>query len=137
MTPKKLRGVRDRQIARAMRDDQWRFMERIAEHGTLWFCNWNKRRLEEQQDELRTSFVGGRNIGAWLTTHADWFVVGEWNNGRYAMPVQLTDAGRSALANRAPYDMEPIEGGMVEPGWVAIPTARGRIVRSRRPIEIP
>ena len=121
MKPKKLRSKRDRQMARSLRDDQWRFMERISAHGTLWFCPWNKRRLDERPDELRTSLISGMHIGAWLGSHPDWFIVGEWNTDRDAMPVQLTEAGNDALANRNPYDMEPIEGGMVEPGWVAVP----------------
>jgi hypothetical protein len=124
MKPKKLTNASARRTARVMRDDQWRFMEMVADHGTLWFCNWNKSGRDEAADELRTSLIGGMNIGAWIDAHPDWFVVGEWSDARYAMPVQLTDAGRAALADRAPYDMEPIMGGMVEPGWTAIPSAQ-------------
>ena len=51
---------------------------------------------------------------------------------RSARPVQLTDAGKVALADRAPYDMEPYEGGMIEPGWTAIPTPK-EVDRDRHP----
>lgn len=106
-------------------------MERVAEHGTLWFCNWNKDRRDEGPDELRTSLIGGMSIGAWMDKHPDWFVAGEWSEDRRAFPVRLTDAGRAALADRSPWDMEPVTGGMVEPGWIAVP-ARPR-AEGRRP----
>ena len=124
MKPKKLTSKRGRAMARAVRDAQWAFMERIAAAGTLWFCNWNKHRMPEAPDELRCSLISGSEIGSWTEAHKDWFVFGEWNETRYAFPVQLTDAGRAALADRARYDMEPVEGGLVEPGWVAVPAAR-------------
>ncbi len=96
-------------------------MERIAEHGTLWFCVWNKRGLPEQADEWRSCLVSGMELQDWMQTHATWFVCGEWSDDRYAAPVQLTDAGREALKHRDAYDMESVNGGLVEPGWQAIP----------------
>jgi hypothetical protein len=96
-------------------------MSRIVDHGTLWFCVWNKRRLDEKPDEWRDCLIGGMEILEWMNRHPDWFVYGEWNDDRYAFPVQLTDAGRAALHERQKYDMEPVFGGLVEPGWQAIP----------------
>ncbi len=54
----------------------------------------------------------------------DWWVIGDWSDQRYAAPVSLTDAGRAALANREQYDLEPVTGGLVEPGWQATPAPR-------------
>ncbi len=122
--PKRLRSASARREARVDRDQQWRFTERVAERGTLWFCNWNKLRMPEATDELRVDLMTGMTIIDWMSRHADWFVVGEWDQDRYAMPIQLTDAGRSALADRAPHDMEPVRGGLVEPGWIAVPAPR-------------
>ena len=58
-----------------------------------------------------------------MGAHPDWFVVGAWDDARYAQPVHLTEAGRLALTQRARYDLEPVRGGLVEPGWEAIPRA--------------
>ena len=112
-------------MARAIRDGQWRFMERIAEHGTLWFTPWNKSRREEAADELREGLIGGMELLDWVERHKDWFESGEWSSERDARPYRLTDAGRAALADRATYDMEPVYGGLVEPGWRAIPSPPG------------
>ena len=96
-------------------------MSRILDHGTLWFCVWNQRRLDEQPDEWRDGLISGMEILEWMNRHPDWFVSGVWNAARYAFPVQLTDAGRAALHERQKYDLEPVFGGLVEPGWQAIP----------------
>jgi hypothetical protein len=121
LKPKRLSTYRWRMTARRMRDSQWLFMERAVARGTLWFCTWNRSRREEKPDEIRCSLIGGDTYSQWIRCHPDWFVVGEWDHAREAFPVQVTDAGRAALADRAPYDHEPIEGGMVDPGWDAIP----------------
>ena len=52
-------------------------------------------------------------------------MIGEWSQERYASPVFITSDGRAALATRALYDLEPVEGGLVEPGWQAIPWLEG------------
>lgn len=101
-------------------------MERVLRVGLLWFCNWNKNKMAEGADEYRVSLFSGCDIVDWTNTHPDWFVFGEWNKERYAFPVQLTDAGRAALANRERWDMEDVQGGMVEPGWVCSPARPSR-----------
>jgi hypothetical protein len=121
--PKRLTSDEHRHQARYIRDRQWRFMERANEHDPLWFCVWNKNRLPEGPDEWRDGLISGMEICEWIRRHKDWFVIGEWDDGRYAFPVQLTEAGRQALTERA-NDMEPVYGGLVEPGWQAIPWPR-------------
>ena len=110
-----------RERARRIRDRQWRFMERVVAVGTLWFCVWNKRELPEGPDEWRDGLMTGLEMMNWIQRHATWFVAGEWDEAGYAWPVQLTEAGHAALADRALYDMEPVEGGLVAPGWTAVP----------------
>lgn len=99
-------------------------MERCATHDPLWVCAWNKNSKPEADDEMRTCLITGIEMLDWLKRHPDWFMVGEWDEARYANPVRITDAGRAALADREKYDMEPVYGGMVEPGWQAIPLPR-------------
>ena len=128
--PKNLDGKKWwRGYARHIRDVQWQLMERMEEHGTLWICPWNKRGLPAGEDEFRDGLLGWMEKGTWFAQHADWFVIGEWDDDRYATPYQLTDAGREALNNRELYDMEPVEGGMVEPGWMATPGEPGTAVQ--------
>ena len=110
--------------ARQLRDRQWHFMARIAAAGTLWYCNWNKRNLPEAVDELRDSLLASVTIADWVERHPNWFVEGPWDDERYAFSFQLTDAGREALAHQDVYDLEPVSGGLVAPGWTAIPLPR-------------
>jgi hypothetical protein len=123
--PKPLTSARDRHMARRMRDSQWAFMERVASSGTVWVCWWNKDRHHDEKaappDLLICGLIDGCELLEWLHSHEAWWIIGEWSDERYAAPVSLTDAGRAALANRDPYDMEPVTGGLVEPGWQATP----------------
>jgi len=120
--PKLVTDTSMRRMARYIRNEQWRLMERIEEHSTLWFCVWNKRRLPELPDEKRCGLIDGLELMEWFSRHhPDWFIQGPWSDERYAFPLQLTDAGRVALTERERYDMEPVYGGLVEPGWQAIP----------------
>lgn len=126
--PKRLTAKCDRENARRERDSQWDFMERVAAlppQQPLWVCWWNKNRHHDYAhiplDLLICGLSGGMVLSEWLNSHKDWWIIGEWSDARYAAPVTLTDAGRAALANRAAYDMEPVTGGLVEPGWEAIP----------------
>jgi hypothetical protein len=134
MVPKLLSDKRDREMARRMRDRQWEFAERVAAQGTVWVCWWNKNGHHGpspsaqyadgsgyRDDMLICGLIDGMELAGWLHSHEDWWIIGEWSDERYAAPVSLTDAGRSALANREAYDLEPVEGGLVEPGWQAIP----------------
>jgi len=96
-------------------------MERVSALGTLWFCVWNKARREELADEHRTCLTSGLEIMAWIDSHPNWWIKGEWSDERYAFPLQLTAAGRAALAEKDKYDMEPVTGGLVEPGFIVTP----------------
>lgn len=127
--PKRLTSVRWRKIAREMRDHQWEISDRVAELGTLWICWWNKNRHHDRAgplpaDLLVCGLIDGMELLNWLNSHKDWWNIGEWSHERYAAPVSLTDAGHAALAEREKYDMEMVTGGMVEPGWAAMPMRR-------------
>jgi hypothetical protein len=102
-------------------------MER-ASGRPLWFCVWNKRGLPEKIDEWRDGLISGMEILGWIKQHRRWFIVGRWSEDRYAVPIILTPEGRRALAERR-CDMEPVEGGLVEPGFLAKPTTPAK----RRP----
>lgn len=120
MPPKKLKGREDRRQARRTRDSQWKFMERAKEHDPLWFCVWNKTGQPELADEWRDGLITGMEMMEWMQRHPTWFKTGRWSDKRYARPIRLTPAGRRALKTRE-FDMEPIYGGLVEPGWQCIP----------------
>jgi len=121
--PKRLTAKFDRDDARRMRNAHWSFMEKIAEFGTVWFCPWDKdRRHRNPAPDVEVDGLIGYGILDWMASHPDWFERGEWNDNRYAAPVRLTPAGVTALENWHTYDMEPVNGGLVEPGWIATPT---------------
>ena len=126
-----------RDVARHIRNAHWRTQERMAEHDPLWCCWWDKagrydtRRgygQEPPADVELFGLIGAMEFGAWMRKHHDWFVCGEWSDERYAEPVRLTEAGRVALAHRELYDMEPVEGGMVAPGWQCVPLPKSEEV---------
>jgi hypothetical protein len=111
----------DREMARRVRDGQWKFMEKVHALGTIWWCIWNKERKPELADEYRNCLLSGMELNEWMSTHPDWWEIGEWSDDRYARPVRLTDVGMAALASRDVYDMEPVTGGLVEPGYIVDP----------------
>ena len=113
-----------RKYARRLRDRQWAFMEKMAAVGTLWYCNWNKSRRDEADDEIRDGLLSSIPLLDWIDNHKDWFIEGEWDEAREAFPFQLTPAGHLALTQRDRYDLEPVRGGLVSPGWEAMPEAR-------------
>ena len=125
MEPKVLTSHEQRRSARHDRDRHWRTLELIAEHNPLYICWWNKDRHHDRDtappDLLICSLITGSSIAGWLRAHLDWVTVGDWDDRRYAAPAWITDAGREALANRHLYDMEPVQGGMIEPGWICTP----------------
>lgn len=106
-----------------MRNRQWEFMARAVEIGTIWVCWWDKeqRHRSPASDVKVCGLIDGMEFLGWLHSHEDWWTIGEWSDARYAAPVSITDAGRAAYGERARYDMEPVTGGLVEPGWSAIP----------------
>lgn len=126
--PRKLLDSPDhRQMARRMRDGQWAFAERVAARGTLWVCWWNKNRHHQppHPDDLEIcGLIDGMELLEWLGSHPSWWAVGPRSEARYAAPVSITAAGRQALQNRSLYDREPVTGGLVEPGWQAVPADR-------------
>jgi hypothetical protein len=129
--PKWLTSDTQRAMARRMRDHQWEVADRVAKLGTLWVCWWNKNRRHDDtkplpDDLLVCGLIDGNELLEWLNAHKDWWVIGGWSDARYAAPLSLTDVGHAALAEREKYDMEPVTGGMVEPGWQAIPGPRIR-----------
>jgi len=121
--PRELTEPSQREMARRMRDSHWAFMEKVQQLGTLWWCTWDKeRRHKPPADDVYVSgLIDAMELSEWISRHEDWWVKGEWSDERYALPVQLTDEGRRALAERHLYDMEPVTGGMVEPGWICVP----------------
>lgn len=125
--PKVLTGDTMREIARAMRDSQWKTADHIAERGTLWICWWNKNRhhMPPYPDDLKVcGLIDGMELLEWFGSHEDWWEIGKWSDKRYAAPVSITEAGRAALAQRHLYDMEPVTGGLVEPGWICTPAEK-------------
>ena len=125
MKPKRLTAKRDREMARRLRNSQWSFMENVNRLGVLWVCWWNKDRHHDEKaappNLLVCGLIDGCELIEWLHSHNNWWTIGEWSDERYAAPVQLTDAGRLALMNRAQYDMEDVTGGLVEPGFIVKP----------------
>ena len=117
-------------MARHMRDRQWEVMERVANLGTLWICWWSKDRHHNDKtapaDLLICGLIDGMQLLDWFNSHEDWWIIGEWSDERYAAPVSLTEAGRLALTERDKYDMELVTGGLVEPGWCAMPARKVR-----------
>jgi hypothetical protein len=127
MKPKRLSDKQSREDARCTRDQQWAFMEKVARLGTLWVCWWNKDRHHPRagapEDLEICGLIDGCELLDWLNSHREWWVIGEWSEERYAAPVQLTEVGRVAFAQREQYDMEPLHGGLVEPGFIVTPAA--------------
>jgi hypothetical protein len=119
--PKQLNSDDDRRVARNVRDSQWEFMERCKAHHPLWWCVWNKERRPELEDEWRSGLLDGMEILDWIESHRTWFRVGKWSDARYARPIRLKPAGLDALEHKEMYDMEPVRGGLVEPGYETIP----------------
>ena len=122
MKPKRLTKKQDRQFARNQRDDQWEFMERVAREGVVWICPWDKYGRHKNGDGVYVfGLLGSNEFFHWLETHKDWWKHGRWSDKRCARSIRITEAGRAALLNRELYDMEPIHGGMVEPGYIVTP----------------
>ena len=122
MKPKKLTDRSSRLFARRQRDSQWKFMERVAREGVVWMCPWDKYSRHKDGDGVYVfGLIGSGEFFHWLSDHKDWWKRGRWSDKRCARPIRITEAGRLALVNRVLYDMEPLFGGMVEPGYVVTP----------------
>ena len=114
---------RSRDRARYTRDRQWRMLERIAEQDPLFICWWDKARRHDEKtapdDLMVCGLIDGTEMVHWLRSHPEWVDVGDWSDELYAAPVYITDSGLAALTTRSTYDLEPVECGLVEPGWRA------------------
>lgn len=122
--PRKLTDHNGRERARLVRDRQWRFMEKAAKFGTVWHIAYTRWR-EPKEDEEHVAYLGHEELYGWFREkHPDWLIVGAFDEQRKGYPVTLSAAGYAALENREQYDMEPVFGGLVEPGWQAIPLER-------------
>lgn len=143
--PKDLTGERWwREVARRIRDEQWKIMETAAANGgEVRICPWDEKkvwtegrgyhRLDPIPGEFRFDLLGFMETFSWFDrAHPDWFTVDEadWDEERQTHLYRLTDAGRAALADRERYDMEPVEGGLVEPGWQTVPLPRAEMERA-------
>lgn len=136
MQPKRLTDRTMRMIARRERDGQWEFMERVAREGIVWMCPWDKYRRHKDGDGVYVfGLIGSNEFYHWLDSHKDWWIRGRWSEKRCARSIRITDAGRRALKSRERYDMEPIFGGMVEPGYVVTPWPRKKTVSDVREIR--
>jgi hypothetical protein len=97
-------------------------MERVAREGIVWTCPWDKYRRHKNGDGVYVfGLLGSNEFLHWLHSHKDWWKTGRWSEKRCAKSIRITDVGLRALANRELYDMEPICGGMVEPGYIVMP----------------
>ena len=108
-------------IARRERDGQWAFMERVAREGVVWMCPWDKYHRHGSDGVYVFGLLGSNEFFHWLGCHKDWWKRGRWSEKRCARSIRISDAGRKALKHREKYDMEPIVGGMVEPGYIVTP----------------
>lgn len=79
-------------------------MERIPDDGVYVF-----------------GLIGSNEFYHWLDSHKNWWKRGRWSEKRCARSIRITADGIKALENRELHDMEPIFGGMVEPGYVVVP----------------
>lgn len=105
--------------------------------GEQWQCAQCKKVMEHVPDDGVYVFglIGSNEFFAWLHTHKDWWKHGRWSEKRCARSIRITEAGRKALKTRHLYDMEPIHGGMVEPGYVVTPWPRNPLVRKVRAVS--
>lgn len=110
---------------------------RFTPEGEQWKCAQCGRVLPKIPDDGVYVFglLGSNEFFHWLDSHKDWWKRGRWSEKRCARSIRITDAGRKALKNRERYDMEPIFGGMVEPGFVVTPWPRKRTVSDVRDIR--
>ena len=129
MKPKRLSDRSSRMAARYGRDAQWEFMKRVAREGIVWMCSWDKYNRHKDGDGVYVfGLLGSEAFFHWLGSHPDWWKRGRWSEKRCARSIRITEAGLTALANREQYDMEPIFGGMVEPGYIVTPWPRKKAV---------
>ena len=142
-SPRVLTDEKSRDMARYIRDRHWEILQMIADHNPLHICWWDKNRRHDKKDRPENlhvcGLIDGMELATWLRSHPDWTQADEWSDEECAHPFYITDAGREALLNRDQFDMEPVIGGMVEPGWQAVPrekeqpeAAAARRFRERR-----
>ena len=120
----RLDGADDRERARRIRDHHWSVLRKAVTFGQVWVDPWNRSRRDEAPDEERFCLISGSEFFMWLEQHPDWTEIGQWDAQRAAYPIRLTPAGRAAVDAPEQFDLEPVFGGLVEPGWSAVPAPR-------------
>src|ERR1700685_206434 len=109
-----------RQIAQRTLEGHWDFVRRLARQGVVHFCVWNKYHHKEGRNEIRHGLIDGLEFFDFVRSHRPWFGRGAYDRRRNAFPMWLTPAGRIALKTRANRS-EMVHGGLVEPGYCAVP----------------
>lgn len=102
---------------------------RFIPEGDQWKCAQCGRVMSSIPDDGVYVFglIGSNEFFHWLDSHEEWWNRGRWSERRCARSIRITEVGRKALADREQYDMEPIFGGMVEPGYVVTPWPKKRV----------
>jgi hypothetical protein len=131
MKPRRLNTRYHRESARRHRDFDWAFMRRIARQGIVHYSPWNKNRLPTGRNEYRDGLIGGLEWWGWVKRHRTWFCWSAWDPQRQTYAFSLTRIGKK-IARRPPrrFDLEPVYGGLVEPGYREDP-----ILRFHRPLH--
>ena len=92
----------------------------VGKHWQCFGCNTVMRKIPDDGVYV-CGLMGANEFLTWIQSHTDWWKRGPWSAKRCARSIRITAAGRKALRQRHLYDMEPIYGGMVQPGYVVTP----------------
>lgn len=130
-TPRRLTDADSRQVARRTLDMHWDFVRRLARQGIIHFCVWNKYHHKEQRNEARHGLIDGLEVLGFVRQHRSWFGSGAYDLKRNTRPMWLTARGRRALRRQADRP-EMIFGGLVEPGYKAMPLDFHRDLNEQR-----
>lgn len=123
-----------RQVAQRQLEGHWNFVRRLAREGLVHFCVWNKYHHPERKNEIRHGLIDGMEFLDFVRTHRAWFGCGAYDRRRNTFAIWLTQAGRSALRTRAER-AEMMRGGLVEPGYEAMPLQFHRDLNEQRGIQ--
>lgn len=128
---KRLTDKLDREAARRTLDGHWDFVRRLAREGIVHFCVWNKYHHKEQRNEARHGLIDGLEVLEFVRQHRPWFGSGAYDLKRNTRPMWLTARGRRALRRQAGRP-EMVYGGLVEPGYKAMPLDFHRDLNEQR-----
>lgn len=123
-----------RQVAQRQLEGHWNFVRRLAREGIVYFCVWNKYGQTEQKNEVRHGLIDGMEFLDFVREHQSWFGRGAYDRRRNAQPMWLTAAGRRALRSCADRP-EIMRGGLVEPGYEAVPRDFHRDLNEQRCLQ--